>query len=48
MEKRRKHGPGFYLFLGALRSREMYVEHRFANLVWGIDALLSAHLLGPY
>jgi hypothetical protein len=39
MEKRRKYGPGFYLFLGALRSREMYVEHRFANLVWGIESL---------
>lgn len=38
-EKRRKYGPGFYLFLGALRSREMYVEHRFANLVWGIESL---------
>jgi hypothetical protein len=38
-EKRRKYGPGFYLFLGSLRSREMYVEHRFANLVWGVESL---------
>lgn len=38
-EKRRKYGPGFYLFLGSLRSREMYIEHRFANLVWGVESL---------
>jgi hypothetical protein len=37
--KRQKYGPGFYLYLGALRSQSMYIEHRFANLVWGIESL---------
>lgn len=38
-KKRRKYGPGFYLYLGALRNMPMYIEHRFVNLIWGIEAL---------
>lgn len=34
--KRRQYGPGFYLYLGALRNMPMYIEHRFVNLIWGI------------
>ena len=41
--KRQKYGPGFYLYLGALRSQSMYIEHRFANLVWGIESLSSGN-----
>jgi hypothetical protein len=37
--KRREYGPGFYLYLGALRSSTMYIEHRFVNLIWGIESL---------
>ena len=38
-KKRREHGAGFYLHLAALRNSSMYVEHRFVNLVWGIESL---------
>ena len=38
-KKRREFGPGFYLYLGALRSSSMYIEHRFVNLIWGIESL---------
>jgi hypothetical protein len=38
-KKRQQYGPGFYLYLGALRSQPMYIEHRFANLIWGIESL---------
>ena len=40
--KRREFGPGFYLYLGALRSSSMYIEHRFVNLIWGIESLHRA------
>ncbi|WP_146014098.1 ApeA N-terminal domain 1-containing protein [Trinickia dabaoshanensis] len=39
---RRKHndfGPGFYLYLGTRRGMKLYVEHRFVNLIWGIESL---------
>jgi len=32
-------GPGIHLFLGTRRSLPMYQEHRFVNLVWGLEAL---------
>lgn len=32
-------GPGFYLYLGNRRGLKMYREHRFASLVWGLEAL---------
>jgi hypothetical protein len=38
-KKRRQYGPGFYLYLGALRNMPMYIEHRFVNLIWGIESL---------
>jgi ApeA N-terminal domain 1 len=31
-------GPGLYLYLGTRRGIRLYVEHRFVNLVWGIEA----------
>jgi hypothetical protein len=31
-------GPAIYLFLGASKLRKMYIEHRFVNLVWGLEA----------
>ena len=36
---RREHGAGFYLQLATLRNSSMYIEHRFVNLVWGIESL---------
>jgi hypothetical protein len=36
--KREELGPGLYLYLGTRRSMQLYVEHRFVNLVWGIEA----------
>ncbi len=38
-KKRHQYGPGFYLYLGALRGQPMYIEHRFTNLIWGIESL---------
>ncbi len=32
-------GPGIHLFLGTRRSLPMYQEHRFVNLVWGLEVL---------
>jgi hypothetical protein len=31
-------GPGVYLFLGASKRAKLYVEHRFVNFVWGLEA----------
>ena len=36
---RQEYGAGFYLRLAALRSASMYIEHRFMNLIWGIEQL---------
>jgi len=38
-KKRREYGSGFYLYLAALRNTPMYIEHRFVNLIWGIESL---------
>lgn len=38
-KKRTEYGPGVYLYLGELRNRPMYIEHRFVNLIWGIESL---------
>ncbi|EKT4100894.1 hypothetical protein QEG57_001265 [Stenotrophomonas maltophilia] len=38
-ERRRELGPGLHLFLGMRRPRPMYIEHKFANLVWGLESL---------
>jgi hypothetical protein len=37
--KRDLFGPGFYLYLGTRRSIKLYIEHRFVNLIWGIESL---------
>lgn len=38
-QKREVFGPGFYLYLGTRRSMKLYTEHRFVNLVWGLESL---------
>jgi len=38
-EKRDQYGPGIYLYLGTRRGMPMFVEHRFVNLIWGLEAL---------
>ncbi|MHC2334692.1 hypothetical protein ACVIW0_003981 [Bradyrhizobium sp. USDA 4454] len=35
---RERLGPGIYLYLGTLRRNDLYPEHRFVNLVWGMEA----------
>jgi hypothetical protein len=36
--KREEYGPGFYLYLGTRRGLSLYAEHRFVNLIWGLEA----------
>jgi ApeA N-terminal domain 1 len=38
LSKREEFGPGFYLYLGTRRGMKMFVEHRFVNLIWGLEA----------
>lgn len=37
--KREELGPGISLYLGTRRGVELYVEHRFVNLIWGLESL---------
>jgi ApeA-like protein/HEPN superfamily Apea-like protein len=37
-QKRETFGPGFYMYLGTRRGVSLYAEHRFVNLIWGIEA----------
>jgi hypothetical protein len=37
-KKREQFGPGFYLYLGLRRGFRLYIEHRFVNLVFGLEA----------
>jgi hypothetical protein len=37
-EHQEKYGPGFYLYLGNYRLRQMYAEHRFVNLMWAVES----------
>jgi hypothetical protein len=37
-KKREVFGPGFYLYLGTRRGIRLYIENRFANLVFGLEA----------
>lgn len=37
--KRKEFGPGFYLYLGTRRGDGLYVEHRYVNLIWGLESL---------
>ncbi|WP_131183918.1 HEPN domain-containing protein [Stutzerimonas kirkiae] len=39
LSKRKSLGPGISLYLGTRRNRPLYAEHRFVNLVWGLEAL---------
>jgi hypothetical protein len=39
LNKREKFGPGFYLYLAVRRGMKLYPEHRFVNLIWGLEAL---------
>lgn len=36
--RREEFGPGFYLYLGTRRGMKLFAEHRFVNLIWGIEA----------
>jgi len=36
------YGPGFHLYLGNRRGQALYPEHRFASLIWGLEALHRA------
>ncbi len=36
---RKSLGPGISLYLGTRRNIKLYAEHRFVNLVWGLEAL---------
>jgi len=38
VEKRELYGPGIYMYLGTRRGAKMFVEHRFVNLIWGLEA----------
>jgi hypothetical protein len=40
-------GAGFYLYLGTRRGLKMYEEHRFVNLVWGIEAFHRTKVAPP-
>jgi hypothetical protein len=33
------YGAGYYLYVSSLRNPHHYSEHRFVNLVWGVEAL---------
>lgn len=37
--KHKEFGPGFHLYLGNRGGLKLYVEHRFVNLVWGLESL---------
>jgi hypothetical protein len=37
--KRQIFGAGFYLYLGTRRGMRLYADHRFVNLIWGIETL---------
>lgn len=39
MKKRVTFGAGYYLYLGTRRGMRLYSEHRFVNLIWGIETL---------
>lgn len=39
LSKYSSYGPGFHLYLGNRRGQTMYAEHRFASLMWGLEAL---------
>lgn len=38
LRKREEFGPGFYLYFGTRRGMKMFIEHRFVNFIWGLEA----------
>jgi hypothetical protein len=40
-------GAGYYLYVSSLRNPHIYSEHRFANLVWSVEALHRKWLSEP-
>jgi hypothetical protein len=42
LAKYETYGPGFHLYLGNRRGQAMYPEHRYASLMWGLEALHRA------
>ncbi len=40
-------GAGYYLYVSSLRNPHIYSEHRFANLVWSVEALHRKWLTEP-
>jgi hypothetical protein len=41
-KKREAFGAAYYLYLGTRRGTKLYVEHRFVNLIWGIESFHRA------
>lgn len=39
LKKRTEYGAAFHLYLGTRRGDQLYAEHRFINLIWGLEAL---------
>lgn len=39
LSQRQRYGPGFYLYLGTRRGIKLYPEHRFVNVLWGLESL---------
>lgn len=39
IEKHETFGPGFYLYLGVIKTTNAYVENQYANLIWGLESL---------
>jgi hypothetical protein len=37
--KRKTLGPGINLFLGAVKNNNLYAEHQFVNMIWGLETL---------
>lgn len=39
LARRESFGAGYYLYTSSLRNPHHYAEHRFANLIWSVEAL---------
>lgn len=37
LKKYREFGPGFHLYFGNRRGMRLFYEHKFANLIWGLE-----------
>lgn len=47
LTKRSEYGAAFHLYLATRRGNELYAEHRFMNLMWGLEALHRKHWPQP-